>query len=161
MPIVNDIRATLDTALAAVSGLPAIAYENAPFEQVAGTPHLRVGFFVTSRRPAVRGPNPQHRYQGIYQVTVAVPSDTGTGDALDYADLIMTEFDGSSDLFYDQMSDALLAESGAYIALEGGGRILRGNVINVSIEYAELGTQVFSEPFFLVPVQIAWYVYGE
>jgi hypothetical protein len=134
MPIVNDIRATLDTALAAVSGLPAIAYENAPFEQVAGTPHLRVGFFVTSRRPAVRGPNPQHRYQGIYQVTVAVPSDTGTGDALDYADLIMTEFDGSSDI---------------------------SGTPTVSIEYAELGTQVFSEPFFLVPVQIAWYVYSE
>jgi hypothetical protein len=134
MPIVNDIRATLDTALAAVSGLPAIAYENAPFEQVAGTPHLRVGFFVTSRRPAVRGPNPQHRYQGIYQVTVAVPSDTGTGDALDYADLIMTEFDGSSDI---------------------------SGTPTVSIEYAELGTQVFSEPFFLVPVQIAWYVYSD
>ena len=134
MPIVNDIRATLDTALAAVSGLPAIAYENAPFEQVAGTPHLRVGFFVTSRRPAVRGPNPQHRYQGIYQVTVAVPSDTGTGAALDYADLIMTEFDGSSDI---------------------------SGTPTVSIEYAELGTQVFSEPFFLVPVQIAWYVYSD
>lgn len=134
MPIVNDIRATLDTALAAVSGLPAIAFENAPFEQLAGTPHLRVGFFVTSRRPAVRGPNPQHRYQGIYQVTVAVPSDTGTGAALEYADLIMTEFDGSSDI---------------------------SGTPTVSIEYAELGTQVFSEPFFLVPVQIAWYVYAE
>lgn len=134
MPIVNDIRATLDTALAATSGLPAIAFENAPFEQNAGTPHLRVGFFVTSRRPAVRGPNPQHRYQGIYQVTVAVPTDQGTGAAFDYADLIMTEFDGSTDVM---------------------------GTPNVSIEYAELGTQVISEPFFLLPVQIAWYVYAD
>lgn len=135
MPIVNDIRATLDTALNAASELPTIAFENAPFEQNAGTPHLRVAFFLTSRRPAVRGPNPQHRYQGLYQVTVAVPSDRGTGDALDYADLIMTEFDGSSDVV--------------------------GSEVTVSIEYSELGTPVFSEPFYLVPVQIAWYVYAQ
>jgi hypothetical protein len=135
MPILNDIRATLDTALNAASGLPSIAFENAPFDQVAGTPHLRTQFFLTSRRPAVRGPNPQHRYQGLYQVTVAVPSDTGTGTALEYADLILTEFDGSSDVV--------------------------GADVTVSIEYAETGTQVFDEPFYLLPVQIAWYVYAD
>lgn len=161
MPIVNDIRATLDTALNAASDLPAIAFENAPFEQNAGTPHLRVSFFLTSRRPAVRGPDPQHRYQGLYQVTVAVPTDRGTGDALDYADLLLTEFDGSSDIFYDQINEVLLTESGAYITLEGGGKLLRDNVINVSIEYAELGTSFYDDPFYCVPVQVAWYVYGQ
>lgn len=135
MPITNDIRATLDTALNSASGLPAIAFENAPFEQLADTPHLRTSFFLTSRRPAVRGPNPQHRYQGLYQVTVAVPTDTGTGAALDYADLILTEFDGSSDIV--------------------------GSEVTVSIEYAELGSPVFSDPFYLLPVQIAWYVYAQ
>lgn len=135
MPIINDIRDTLDTALAAASGLPDIAFENIPFEQVAGTAHLRTSLFVTSRRPAVRGPNPQHRYQGLYQVTIAIPTDTGAGDAFDYADLILTEFDGSSDI--------------------------TGSSVTVSIEYAELGTQVTDEPFFLLPVQIAWYVYAQ
>ena len=134
MPIVNDIRATLDTALNATSSLPAIAFENAPFEQNAGTPHLRVSFFLTSRRPAVRGPDPQHRYQGLYQVTVAVPTDRGTGDALDYADLLLTEFDGSSDIT---------------------------GTPTVSIEYAELGTPFYDDPFYCVPVQIAWYVYAQ
>lgn len=134
MPILNDIRATLDTTLAAATNLPAIAFENAPFEQNAGTPHLRVAFFLTSRRPAVRGPDPQHRYQGLYQVTVAVPTDQGSGGALDYADLIMTEFDGSSDI------------SGTPI---------------VSIEYAETGSPFYDDPFYCVPVQIAWYVYGQ
>ena len=135
MPILNDIRATLDTALNNLSGLPDIAFENAKFDQVAGTPHLRTTLFLTSRRPAVRGPNPQHRYQGLYQVTIAIPSDTATGDAFDYADLIMTEFDGSTDV--------------------------EGADVTVSIEYAELGTQVYDEPFYLLPVQIAWYVYGQ
>lgn len=135
MPILNDIRATLDSALANLSGLPNIAFENAPFEQVAGQPHLRTALFLTSRRPAVRGPNPQMRYQGLYQITVAVPTDRGTGDAFDYADLILTEFDGSTDVI--------------------------GSDVTVSIEYAELGGQVFDEPFFLLPVQIAWYVYAD
>lgn len=134
MPIVNDIRATLDTALAAVSNLPDLAFENAPFEQNAGTPHLRTAFFLTSRRPAVRGPNPQHRYQGLYQVTVCVSADQGTGSALEYADLLLTEFDGSSDI-------------------EG--------TVTVSVEYAELGSPFFDDPFYCVPVQIAWYVYAQ
>ena len=135
MPILNDIRATMDTALANLSGLPDIAFENAPFDQVAGQPHLRTSLFLTSRRPAVRGPNPQMRYQGLYQITIAVPTDRGTGDAFDYADLIMTEFDGSTDVV--------------------------GSDVTVSIEYSELGGQVFDEPFYLLPVQIAWYVYAD
>ena len=134
MPILNDIRATMDTALAAVSGLPDIAFENAPFEQNAGTPHLRVSLFLTSRRPATRGPDPQNRYQGIYQVVVAVPTDQGAGAAMDYADLIMTEFDGSSDI-------------------EG--------TPTVSIEYSETSGAVFSDPFYLLPVNVAWYVYAQ
>ena len=161
MPILNDIRATMDTALAAVSGLPDIAFENAPFEQNAGTPHLRTAFFLTSRRPAVRGPNPQHRYQGLYQVTVAVPTDQGTGAALEYADLILTEFDGSTDLFFNTVDEVLLTESGAFITTESGARILRDNVVNVSIEYSELGSPFYDDPFYCVPVQVAWYVYAQ
>jgi len=134
MPILNDIRATMDTALAAVSGLPDIAFENAPFEQNAGTPHLRASLFLTSRRPATRGPDPQNRYQGIYQVVVAVPTDQGAGAAMDYADLIMTEFDGSSDI---------------------------DGTPTVSIEYSETSGAVFSDPFYLLPVNIAWYVYAQ
>ena len=134
MPILNDIRATMDTALAAVSGLPDIAFENAPFEQNAGTAHLRASLFLTSRRPATRGPDPQNRYQGIYQVVVAVPTDQGAGAAMDYADLIMTEFDGSSDI---------------------------DGTPTVSIEYSETSGAVFSDPFYLLPVNIAWYVYAQ
>lgn len=134
MPIVNDIRATLDAALAAATDLPAIAFENAPFEQNAGTPHLRTAFFLTSRRPAVRGPDPQNRYQGLYQITVAVPTDQGSGAALEYADLLLTEFDGSSDI---------------------------DGTPTVSIEYSELGSPFYDDPFYCVPVQVAWYVYGQ
>lgn len=135
MPIINDIRATLDTALSATSDIPAIAFENAPFEQNAGTPYLRTAFFLTSRRPAVRGPNPQHRYQGLYQITVCVPSDQGTGDAFEIADLLMTEFDGSTDVV--------------------------GSNTTVSIEYSELGAVFYDDPFYCVPVQVAWYVYAQ
>jgi len=135
MPIMNDIRATLDGALADLSNLPPIAFENAPFSQIAGSAHLRTSLFLTSRRPAVRGPNPQHRYQGLYQITIATPTDIATGDAFDHADTLMDAFDGSTDIIGDNAT--------------------------VSIEYAELGTQVFSDPFYLLPVQVGWYVYSD
>jgi len=135
MPIVNDIRATLDTALAAISSLPDVAFENVPFEQNAGTPYVRTAFFLTSRRPAVVGPDPQMRYQGLYQVTVCVPTDQGTGDAFEFADLIMTELDGSTDIV--------------------------GSDVTVSLEYSELGPVFYDDPFYCVPVQIAWYVYAQ
>ena len=61
MAITNTIGAVLDTALEAATGLPAIAYENVKYTANAPDEHIEVQFFVTSRRPAVRGPNPQHR----------------------------------------------------------------------------------------------------
>jgi hypothetical protein len=45
-------------------------------------------------------------------------------------------------------------------AFDGSTDIIGDNA-TVSIEYAELGTQVFSEPFFLLPVQVGWYVYSD
>lgn len=132
MSIVDDIRATLDAKLASIAGLPPIAFENAPFKQQAGQSHLRVRFFLTSRRPAVRGPTPQHRYQGLYRIIVATPSETGSGAALGVADTLLDEFNGSTNV--------------------------QGNPI-VSIEYSELGSPFKDEPFYCIPVEIAWYVY--
>lgn len=135
MAITNTIGAVLDTALAAATGLPTIAYENVKYTANAPDDHVEVQFFVTSRRPAVRGPNPQHRYQGLYRLLVCVPTDVGTGPAFDYADTILAAFDGSTDI--------------------------SGSGINVSIEYAELGAQFEREPFYCVPVEIAWYIYAD
>jgi len=133
MTVMNDIRQALDARLAATSGLPSVFFENVPNEQVPTTSHVRVQFISTSRRPANRGPNPQHRIQGLYILTVCTPIDEGSGLALDYVDSLLDRFNGSSDV--------------------------AGVAITVSIEYSEAQSAFVDEPFYCVPIEIAWYAY--
>ena len=62
------IRSALETQLANVAGNPQIAYEGVSFVPTTGTSYLQVVFDPVSRRPAVRGLNPQQRYDGIFLV---------------------------------------------------------------------------------------------
>ena len=133
MPITNDIRAALDSKLASLSGLPPVVFTNQDFDENAGDDYISVSFSLTSRRPAVRGPNPQMRYQGLYTVTVCVPTDIGAGRAIGHVDKIMGAFDGSTDVV--------------------------GPSKTVSIEYAEPGAAFYRGAFYCMPVQIAWYIY--
>jgi hypothetical protein len=133
MSIVNDIRSALDGHLAAATGLPVVAFDNVGFEQVPRTSHIRVQFVPTSRRPANRGPNPQHRHQGLYILTVCTEMDKGTGPALDIVDALLTRFNGSSDIL--------------------------GGDVPVSIEYSEAQGSFRDDPFYCMPVQVSWYAY--
>lgn len=133
MTVMNDIRQALDARLAATSGLPSVFFENVENEQVPTTSHIRVQFIPTSRRPANRGPSPQHRIQGLYVLTICTPVDEGSGLALDYVDSLLARFNGSSNV--------------------------TGVAITVSIEYSEAGSAFVDEPFYCVPIEIAWYAY--
>lgn len=133
MTVMNDIRQALDARLAATSGLPSVFFENVENEQVPTTSHIRVQFIPTSRRPANRGPSPQHRIQGLYVLTICTPVDEGSGLALDYVDSLLDRFNGSSDV--------------------------AGVAITVSIEYSEAQSAFVDEPFYCVPIEIAWYAY--
>jgi hypothetical protein len=93
--IYNDIRAALENKLANTSNLPAgIAYENVSFSPTTGTSYLQTNFLPTLRRPAVRGLNPQQRYDGVFVVTAYTPATTKisySGDetitvSIDYAE---------------------------------------------------------------------------
>ena len=79
--IYRDIRAALETKLKAVSGLPAISYENFSYERKPGTSYVETFFVPRSRRPAVRGLSPQQRYDGIFTVVCYAPENTGPGAA--------------------------------------------------------------------------------
>ena len=133
MTVINDIRQALDAHLAAATGLPAVAYDNVGFSQAPAVPHIRVQFIPTSRRPANRGPNPQHRHQGLYILTVCVESGKGAGGALDVVDALLGEFNGSTDV--------------------------AGSSINASIDYSEMQSPYEDEPFYCAPVQVSWYAY--
>lgn len=135
MPIYDDIREALDSKLNGLSGLPSIFFENAPSESSTPTAYLSTRLFFTSRRPAVRGPNPQHRYEGIYRIIVCVPSRSGTGLALRYAETLTTAFDGSTDIV--------------------------GATKTVSVDFTELASSFEQDPYWCLPVDVNWYIYDQ
>lgn len=135
MSIYDDIRATLEKTLADTAGLPTdIAWENINFTPTTGTSYLETHFIPTSRRPAVRGLNPQQRYQGLFRIVVNVPESTGPAIADDYVDTLLTAFDATKDLTY--------------------------NSVTVTTEYAERSQGISDSPWYRVNVDIAWYKYN-
>jgi hypothetical protein len=134
MTITNDIRGCLDNHLANTSGLPVIVPQNIEYIRQPGTSYIKSNFNVTSIRPAVRGLNPQKRYQGLYTMLICTPSDIGPGDALDYADILLDRFKPTSDLTF-------------------------GSTI-VSLEFSQLGNSFSDSPFYCLPVIVDWYIYN-
>ena len=136
--IQNDIRAALESHLAATSGLPYIAYENVAFEPTTGTSFLKVQYLPTVTRPAVRGLNPQLRYQGVFSVTVFAPEGQGPATADDYANKVIDAFAATTDISFTN-GDA--------------------ETIIVSIDYAERQQGMIDSPWYFVPINIGWYIY--
>ena len=136
--IQNDIRAALESKLAATSGLPVIAYENVAFEPTTGTSFLKVQYLPTVTRPAVRGLNPQLRYQGVFSVTVFAPEGKGPATADDYANKVIDAFAATTDISFTN-GDA--------------------ETIIVSIDYAERQQGMVDSPWYFVPINIGWYIY--
>jgi hypothetical protein len=136
--IQNDIRAALESHLSATSGLPSIAYENVAFEPTTGTSFLKVQYLPTVTRPAVRGLNPQLRYQGVFSVTVFAPEGQGPATADDYANKVIDAFAATTDISFTN-GDA--------------------ETIIVSIDYAERQQGMIDSPWYFVPINIGWYIY--
>ena len=136
--IYNDLRAALETHLSNVSGTPSVAYENVPFEPTTGTSFLQVMFLPTERRPAVRGLNPQQRYQGVFSILVHTPEGKGPKEADDYANILLEAFEATTDISFTN-SDL--------------------ETINVSIDYAERQQGILDSPWYYVRVDIGWYIY--
>ena len=136
--IQNDIRAALESHLAGTSGLPSIAYENVAFEPTTGTSFLKVQYLPTVTRPAVRGLNPQLRYQGIFAVTVFTPEGKGPAAADDYSNKVIDAFAATTDISFTN-GDA--------------------ETIKVSIDYAERQQGIIDSPWYFVPINIGWDIY--
>ena len=138
MTIINDIRACLDTHLSSTVGIPAIARQNVPYQATTNTPFIKVDFMPTSRRPAVRGLNPQQRYDGLYNILICTPEGLGSGAGYDIADLLLDRFNATTDVVYTNPTDATI----------------------VSIDYSEVRTSFLDSPFYCTPITVGWYIYN-
>ena len=134
MTIINDIRACLDTHLSGTAGIPTIARQNVPFEPTTGASYVKADMIPTSRRAAVRGLNPQQRYDGLYSLLICTPEGLGPGAGYDIADLLLARFNAATDISF--------------------------NGLIISVDYSEVRTSFLDSPFYCTPVTIAWYVYN-
>ena len=134
----NDIRAALETHISTTANLPTIAYENVAFEPTTGTSFIRVQYLPTVTRPAVRGLNPQLRYQGVFAVTVFTPEGNGPSTADDYANKVINAFQATTDISFTNA---------------------QSETIKLSIEYAERQQGLIDSPWYYVPINIGWYIY--
>jgi hypothetical protein len=135
----NDIRAALEVKLSQVSGLPSVAYENVSFSPTTGQSYIQCRYIPTLRRPAVRGLNPQQRYDGVFQVLAYAPEGNGPSTADDLANKVIEAFEATTKIEYTN-SDL--------------------ETITVSIDYAERQQGFLDSPWYYVPVNIGWYTYN-
>jgi hypothetical protein len=134
----NDIRAALETHISTTANLPTIAYENVAFEPTTGTSFIRVMYLPTVTRPAVRGLNPQLRYQGVFAVTVFTPEGNGPSTADDYVNKVINAFQATTDISFTNA---------------------QSETIKLSIDYAERRQGLIDSPWYYVPINIGWYIY--
>jgi hypothetical protein len=134
----NDIRAALETHISTTANLPTIAYENVAFEPTTGTSFVKVQYLPTITQPAVRGLNPQLRYQGIFAVTVFTPEGNGPSTADDYVNKVINAFQATTDISFTNA---------------------QSQTIKVSIDYAERQQGLIDSPWYYVPINIGWYIY--
>ena len=131
--IYDDIRAALETTLSSVTDVPSVGWENVQFSPTTGQPYVKPRLIPTRREPAVRGTNPQMFYQGIFRVECYVPEDNGPAAGDELADKIIDAFEATTDVSYS------------------------GTI--VSIRYAEREMAEIDGPFYMIPVNIGWYIY--
>jgi hypothetical protein len=156
----RKIRAALETHLSTISGLPYIAYENVPYEPTTGQSFIRVAYMPTLRRPAVRGLNPQQEYRGLLALNVYAPEGSGPAVCEDIVEKLFNAFEATTDIFYDNVTDLILTESEGRLLLESGDSILVENVTRVCIDYAERSIGMTDAPWYLIPVNIGWFIYN-
>ena len=134
----RKIRAALETHLSNISGLPDIAYENVTYEPTTGQSYIKVSYIPTLRRPAVRGLNPQQEYRGILAINVYAPEGDGPAACEDIVEKLLEGFEATTDITYNDGSDNY----------------------TVCIDYAERDIGLTDAPWFLIPVNIGWFIYN-
>jgi len=134
--IYHHIRRALETELDDASIAP-VAYENVAYSPTTGTSFLQPVFTPTTRRPAVMGVSPQQLYTGLFRVLCNAAEGNGPNAADSLANSVIDTFEATTDIDYNTGSET----------------------IKVSIRYAEKFAGTLDAPWYIVPVNIGWYIY--
>lgn len=132
--IYKGIRAALESQLTNIASVPDIAYENVAYDPKTGVSYIEVKFIPVNKRPAVRGLNPQQRYDGVFAINCYVPEGFGPAAADTLANNVMDAFEATTKLTHSD--------------------------VTVSIDYAERQQGILDAPWYFVPVNIGWYAYN-
>ena len=100
---VKDVYSALRQDLAAMPGVPAIAYENVEFLS-DGQPYLKINILPAPIVTPMFGINAQQRYEGIFQVMVLYPLGSGTKEIDTMVDALLTHFRRGFTLPYNGIS---------------------------------------------------------
>jgi hypothetical protein len=105
----SNIQRGLDTTLATLGGLPAVAWANVNYKPVLGTTYLRPSVLPASS--TLMTLNEVRRNPGIYQVDIFTEAEKGLSAGLTLADSIKALFEaarritsGSDTIFIKQIS---------------------------------------------------------
>lgn len=136
----DKIQACLDISLNLAFPNTPIAWENTSFNTPEKSLWLRPRFMPIDRRPSAMGQVPNtnvpvlQRYNGIYQVIIATPEDSGIKEANDAFNTLLSRFEATSDL---------------------------GPVSNIYVTIKQIEKmRAYSEsPWYKTPVNIHWYTY--
>lgn len=129
MSLVN-IRKALEKRLAAMTPALSTAYENAPYSPTVGTPYQRAFLLpVGTNTLSFCG---DFWDQGIFQINLTYPKDTGTAAAYARADLIRAQF----------ADKTVMTETSVRVVVRGTPDIAQGFV---------------ADDRFVVPVSIRFY----
>ncbi len=131
-----DIRQALETQLSAITGVPAIAWENIDFDSKAVDQWLRVQIDITGQRPSAVGQGAQIRHEGLFFVDCFVRYQKTQGGP------------AAADALAQKIQDAF-----PY------GTILTEGTKRVYIRAAERAGGRIDSPWYFVPLTISWYCY--
>jgi hypothetical protein len=90
--MIQEIHTALNTATAAVIGLPAIFHENKISKPVAGTPFTRTTLLPARPNQITMGTTGRDELQGLYQIDFYYPVGSGAHAASAAAGLVVAAF---------------------------------------------------------------------
>lgn len=137
--VYQNIRGALQSALAAISGLPTIVYESQDYSPNPGTPFITAALVPGSGRPASMGPSHAVLHEGSFEINVVWPRKrdgvaSGTGPAEAIADSIKAAFHVSN--------------------------VFTLNDVTVRTRYAErIGAAMIEPDWLRLPIRVSWYSY--